>query len=96
MKDDARARMTNRLKDAARVDPRVVGIEQAVTPARLKQLDACIPAADPSPLIRSFVRAAALGYEVCESVAARHGWPWPRVLAVRTLALLDDAGSLHF
>lgn len=53
-------------------------------------------AEDTSPLIRSFVKAAELGYEVCESIAAQHGWAWPRELADRTPALLDEAGPRHF
>ena len=79
-----------------RAQSSAVGIEQAVTPTRLAQLDACIPGADASLLIRSFVRAAALGYEVCESISARHGWPWPRELADRALALLGEAEPDHF
>lgn len=70
-----------------------VGIEQAVTPTRLAQLDACIPVADSSALINAFVKAGRLGYEVCASIAAQHGWPWPRQLADRTLALLEEAAS---
>ncbi len=76
-----------------RAQSAAVGIEQAVTPARLKQLDECIASEDSSLLIRAFVKAAELGSEVCEAIAARHGWPWPGRLAERTLAILDETES---
>jgi hypothetical protein len=76
-----------------RAQSSAVGIERAVAPARLKRLDECIPGADSSSLVRAFVKAAQLGYEVCEDVAARHGWPWPRQLAERTLALFREFES---
>ena len=79
-----------------RAQSSAVGIEQAVTPARLAQLDECVPAEDPSLLVRSFVNAARLGFEVCEAIATRHGWTWPKELAERTLALLDEAEARHF
>jgi hypothetical protein len=67
-----------------------VGIEQALTPERRAQLDALIPGADTASLYESFRRAVELTRQVCASLAARHGWPWPAELAARLAVLFEE------
>ncbi len=64
-----------------------VGIEQAISPRRLQQLDATIPAGGRASLIRAIQRAAQLGYAVCDTISQREGAPWPQELAQRVLTL---------
>lgn len=68
-----------------------VGIEQAISPRRLQQLDATIPAPGRSSLLVAIRRAAQVGYEVCAAVSNRQGVPWPKELAQRVLTLYEEA-----
>ena len=63
------------------------GIEQAIAPARLAQLERCFADADPADLARAFGAATWLAQDVCGAIGARHSWPWPADLAARVVAL---------
>jgi hypothetical protein len=63
--------------------------ERWLSPTRLAQLDASIPAAGPDGLRAALAAAARLGGEVCPSIAAEHGWPWPEALAARIGTIVD-------
>lgn len=65
----------------------MLGIEQALAPARLAALERCFAGADPAELARAFGAATLLAQQVCGAIAARHGWPWPAALAARVVAL---------
>jgi hypothetical protein len=67
-----------------------VGIEQAISPRRLQQLDATIPAGGRASLIRAIQHAAQVGYEVCDAISQREGAPWPQELAQRVLTLYGE------
>lgn len=69
-----------------------VGIERALSPTRLAQLDACIPTASADGLASALRHAAELGREACASLARQHGWEWPEALAERMLSLLRERG----
>ncbi len=62
-------------------------IERVLRPARLAELNACIPGADPSGLGAALGAAAILGREVCAAVAAKHQQGWPQALADRCVTL---------
>ncbi len=66
------------------------GIEQVISPERLEQLGACIPAASVDDLRRAFVNAARLSHGVCAATAIANGWAWPQRLAERILAILEE------
>jgi hypothetical protein len=63
--------------------------ERWLSPRRLAQLDACVPAGGPEGLRAALTAAATLGREVCASIAAAQGWRWPEELGACVLALLD-------
>lgn len=65
------------------------GIERAISPSRLAQLNACIPGPEAGNLRPAMLNATRLGTSVCSALAARHGWPWPDRLAQRTLDFLQ-------
>jgi hypothetical protein len=65
-----------------------VGIEDAITPERLAQLNACIPGTDVESLKTAMSRAAELGKSVCAAIADERGWSWPEELAERIEAIL--------
>jgi hypothetical protein len=67
------------------------GIERALTPMRLAQLNGCIPAATATGLALALRRSAALGATVCAAVAEREEWPWPATLADRVQTLLSSS-----
>jgi Streptomycin adenylyltransferase len=65
------------------------GIERVLTPERVAQLNACVPASlDVIALKHALYTTAQFGREVCASIAAKHGWMWPQVLAEETVLLL--------
>lgn len=57
------------------------GIETAISDARLRQLNACIPGPDRASLIHACRNTVYLGSEVCHSIARHHGLDWPSGLA---------------
>ena len=63
-------------------------LERALSPARLNQLDTCIPLPGAEALKQAMLNAAKLGYEVCEALALRHGWVWPREAAEEVIQML--------
>lgn len=73
-----------------RASSSAVGIEQAVSPERLRRLDSCIPGPGADDLRRAFLNAALLAGDACAATAHINDWPWPRQLAERTMALLAD------
>ena len=66
-----------------------VGIERAVSPRRLVQLDACIPGAGMDSIHRALLNAASFGRDVCADIATTRGWPWPEHMAAHVLAALN-------
>ena len=66
-------------------------IEHLITPGRLAQLDACIPAAGVEGLRQALFRTAQLGREVCEAVTVREGWRWPEELGERVVGIMQTS-----
>lgn len=66
-----------------------VGIEGALAPRRLEQLEVTIPAAGRAGLLDAIRSASRLGREVCASIGGRLGEPWPEALAERVLLLYE-------
>lgn len=66
------------------------GVEHTLSPERLSQLEDCIPALGLASLQQSLIAAARLGYSVCEQIAQRYGWAWPRTLADQTLQVIVE------
>ncbi|GCF11795.1 aminoglycoside 6-adenylyltransferase [Dictyobacter arantiisoli] len=64
-------------------------IEQMLSPERLQQLDACIPASGAASLKQSLVAAANMGYEACEHIAHQYCWTWPWRVAEHTLQVIS-------
>jgi len=69
------------------------GIEGALAPERLRQLERCIPGPEPDSIHPALLAAAELGRMGCAAVAARHRRAWPRALADRVVALLSEPRS---
>ena len=65
--------------------PAAADIERTISHQRLERLTDCVPAAGAAGVRRALLAAAMLGQEVCEAIAARHGWPWPAALARQTV-----------
>jgi lincosamide nucleotidyltransferase len=63
-------------------------LEQALSPRRLSQLNACIPSAGAEALKEAMRTTASLGREVCETLATQHGWTWPREAAEEVIEML--------
>lgn len=64
-------------------------IEQEIAPARLAQLDGCIPGPTAADLLAALHAAALLTQEVSAAIAARHDWPWPSQLAEQIIPLFS-------
>ena len=69
--------------------PSAAGLEASLSPARLAQLDRCIPAPGAAELARALHEASRLAYAVCTSITSVHGWDWPDRLAIRVLELAE-------
>ncbi|WP_201379319.1 aminoglycoside 6-adenylyltransferase [Ktedonobacter sp. SOSP1-52] len=64
--------------------PAPQGIERALSPKRLSQLNACLPAsASLNGMADALKNAANLAYEVCSNLATQHSYAWPQELAER-------------
>ena len=59
----------------------VDGIETAVSPERLTQLNQLIPEKGMDEIIRVMHQAIAVGYDVCQAIEQKVGWQWPEKLA---------------
>ncbi len=64
-----------------RVSHAVDGIETAVSPQRLQQLNQLIPGQGMAEIIRAMEAAITLGYDVCQATSQKEGWAWPQELA---------------
>lgn len=64
-------------------------VERTLSPERLQRLNGCIAPPSVEGLLGAMVAAARLGREVCCSIAAEHGWPWPAALGDRVVELLS-------
>lgn len=73
-----------------RASDAAAGIEEAITPARLAALNACVPGPGMASVVRALGAAARLGQSVCAVVAAREVWAWPDELAARMVALYEE------
>jgi len=56
-------------------------IERAISPERLARLNECIPGTDEQGLRTTMLTTAIFGADVCASIAAQHGWTWPKRLS---------------
>jgi len=74
-----------------RASAAAVGIEAALSPERLAQLEGCIPGPGLAGVEAALGRAAALGWRACRAGAARYARPWPEPLARAILRLLGTA-----
>jgi len=61
-------------------------IENATSPQRLAQLDACIPGGHNAQLLNAIRETIQLGRLVCDSISAQNEWQWSAELA----AQVDD------
>jgi hypothetical protein len=67
--------------------PSASDLEATLTPARLVQLDRCIPGPAAAELARALYEAARLAHDVCTTIAQTNGYEWPEPLAARVLEL---------
>lgn len=65
------------------------GIEQAVSPERLRQLNRCIPSSNPESLLPTLRAIIDLGTEVCTSISDQHQVSWPHGLATQLRAMVS-------
>lgn len=65
-------------------------VEQSLSVQRLAQLETCVPAGGSAAIQPALLASARLGYDVCEQLARRYGWQWPRELAHETLQVLEN------
>ncbi|WP_165422867.1 aminoglycoside 6-adenylyltransferase [Ktedonosporobacter rubrisoli] len=63
-------------------------LEQALPPARLRQLNGCIPLQSPEDLRQAMLQTAYLGRDVCRNIATQHGWSWPDAAAEAIIEML--------
>ncbi len=63
--------------------------ERWLSPERLAQLDACVPAGGSAGLHAALAAAAGVGCDVCASISAAQSWAWPEQLAACVLELLE-------
>lgn len=73
--------------------PSAAGLEDALSPARLAELECCIPGPGQAELARALHEAARLAYDVCTVISNTHGWAWPERLALSVLELTSPNGS---
>lgn len=59
-------------------------------PTRLEQLDSCIPLPGAETFKQAMLNTAHLGSDVCETIAARHNWTWPRAAAEEVIRMIAD------
>lgn len=74
-----------------RASEAAVGIEAVLSPARLAQLEGCIPGPGLEGVEAALARAAELGWLACRAGAARYARSWPEALARAILHLLGTA-----
>lgn len=65
-----------------------IRLEGILPSYRLTQFKRCIPDQADRSVHHAFGEAAQLGYEVSASIAAAHGWTWPKQVAERVLAIV--------
>ena len=65
-------------------------LERALSPARLNQLNACIPLPGAEALRQAMLNTAKLRQEVCEALALQHRWEWPREAAEEVIQMLTN------
>ncbi len=63
-------------------------IEHVLSPKRLEQLRACIPAQSAEQLKHAMIFTAKLALEVCDNLAVQHQWNWHRKAAEEILHML--------
>lgn len=64
-------------------------LEQAISPTRLVQLNACIPAEGEAEMLRAMFHAAQLGADLCQRLAARYQCAWPKRAAEEIIRVLS-------
>lgn len=65
-------------------------LERALSPTRLEQLDACIPPPGAEGFKQAMLNTAYLGIDVCNKLANRHSWTWPRAAAEEVMRMIKD------
>lgn len=65
------------------------GIEHAISPARLEQLNRCVPSASPGSLLPAFSAMIDLGIDVFESLSDQHRVPWSDDLAAQMRTMVS-------
>jgi hypothetical protein len=63
-------------------------LERVLSSTRLSQLNGCIPLASASELRQAMLKIAYLGRDVCENLAAQHGWSWPNKASEAVIEIL--------
>jgi hypothetical protein len=81
-------RLESGVVDRWRATSAATGLARDVSPARLAQLEECVPGPGAGALLAAMRGAAGVGAEVCAAIAATHNWPWPSRLARQVQALL--------
>jgi hypothetical protein len=68
-------------------------LERVLSPTRLNQLNECIPLVGPDAMKQAMLNIAHLGRDVCDQIAAQHGWDWPREAAEAVIEMLRSYSS---
>lgn len=75
---------TERLRGASAA----AGLEQAISPERLKQLDVAKLGSDDADVLRGLGETAVFGQTICRAIHQQTGWPWPDTLAQQIINIL--------
>lgn len=67
-----------------------VGIEHVLSPERLIQLNLCIPGSEVEAMRRALGQTSSLAAEICTTIEATRGGPWPHLLAARLFDALGE------
>jgi len=65
-------------------------LERTLSPTRLAQLDTCIPSPGAEAFKQAMLNTAYIGHDVCESLATRHNWTWPRAAAEEVIKMIKN------
>jgi hypothetical protein len=66
-----------------------INIEREISHDRMRSLMEALPKMPPGLLVNALTLMTLLGGDVCSTIAQRHQWEWPEVLAQRVIGLYD-------
>jgi len=86
----ALARLESGVTGRWRVSLAAAKLRDAVSPARLAQIERCVPGADADSMRAAARESIRVGSEMCQLLAARRNWLWPVELAAELSDMFKD------